>query len=104
LDADRFDSLARSVSAEASRRRIARALAGATLAALAVPLGFEEAAADCSGQGGSCKKKNKCCNGLKCNNKDKCKYKNSCGGKQGDYCQNNGDCCNDLKCKSNTCK
>jgi hypothetical protein len=104
LDAKRFDSLTRTLGEATSRRGIAKTLAGATLAALAAPLGIKEAAADCSGEGGSCKKKNKCCSGLKCNNKDKCKYKNSCGGKQGDYCQNNGDCCNNLKCKNNKCK
>ena len=105
MDDKRFDILARSLGTATSRRGIAKTLAGAAIAGVAAPLGFKEAAANnCSGDGGSCKKKNKCCTGLKCTNKDKCKYKNGCGGKQGDYCQNNGDCCNNLKCKGNKCK
>lgn len=107
MDGQRFDSLTRSLGAATSRRGIAKALAGMAMGGVGAPLGLgvmDASAKNCSGEGGSCKKKNKCCNGLKCNNKKKCKYQHSCGGKKGDYCQNNGDCCNKLKCKGNKCK
>ena len=65
MDNATFDGLTRSLVKGASRRGVARALAGGALVAVLSRLGLEEAAA-CVITGKRCGKGNKCCDGAAC--------------------------------------
>jgi hypothetical protein len=56
MDAARFDTLLRSLAAASSRRGLLTGLAGSLLAALAAPLGGNEAMAACGGGCGQCER------------------------------------------------
>ena len=66
MDADRFDRLARTLAASASRRRVLRGLTGGVLGGVLGLVGLEEAAAACRLSGQRCSPANACCNGARC--------------------------------------
>ena len=112
MDAQRFDTLSRSVGAETSRRYMPRATVGGALGLL-VGLGAlgDGALAKKGFDGDRCKNNKNCGTGLECrggkqkkrDNKGKCRHEDGCG-KKGGACKNNGDCCGSRKCRDKKCR
>ncbi len=88
MDADRFDTLARSLHALTTRRT---ALVAGVSAALATLLGMENAAGACKAQGAKCKKAGNCCSNY-CRKFSKKKKKCWCK-RLGETCASASTCC-----------
>lgn len=106
MDAQGFDTLARSVTTARSRRSALRTLTGGLFAGGAAAALVRSAGAQqqCQSERQKCRFDNDCCNGLTCQGRGRCRYINRCGGKGRDYCGSNKDCCDGYRCRRNECR
>ena len=116
MDANRFDSLSRSIGEQRNRRDMLKTAAAGTLAVAGLgafgraALGQAVSAESQGFKGDSCDDNDDCRRGLVCvlrsSGNRRCEYKRNCGGKKNDACKNNGDCCKNknLTCDNRKCK
>ena len=95
MDNERFDSLTRAaVAAPASRRVLARGLAGALLAGVLARLGRADAVAACGKVGEACQRDGDCCEGARCGG-GTCRCRaglTNCGGRCRDLATHRNHC------------
>jgi hypothetical protein len=104
MDAERFDALARALSAARTRRGFAKTLAGGGLAAVLGGQGASGAEAACKAPGTKCRHATECCSGSckkrRHHRRGTCR---ECGGGTSFCaarlaCANQGECCLDIQC------
>ena len=110
VDGARFDTIARTIGEQTTRRMMVRTAAGSALALL----GLGVIAGDAVGQdvtaeargfkGRPCDTNRECRKGLRCGSNGKCEYKRKCGGKKNDACNGNNHCCGGFECRRKKCK
>ena len=107
VDAQKFDTMARTLGATATRRVTLGTLGAGTLAAM-VGLRSEDAgAATCRSRGSVCTKRRQCCgrkHGVVCqplNTSSTCESGKHCCGREGTPCNNNQcNCCEGFACSA----
>ena len=112
MDANRFDSLARSIGEQRNRRDMLKSVAAGTLAVAGLgavartALGQDVSAESQGFKGDDCDTDDDCRRGLICNAARRCEYERNCGGKKRDACKKDNDCCNgrNLVCQNRKCR
>lgn len=114
MDANRFDTIARTVGVQSNRRKMIRAAAGSTLAVLGMGVAGraalgQDVSAEAGFKGQACVDNSDCRRGLHCDTtltNPRCQYVRNCGGKKRDACQDDKDCCKgrNLICQNRKCK
>ncbi len=112
MDANRFDTLTRTIGEQRNRRDMLKTAAAGTLAVAGfgalgrAALGQDVSIESQGFKGDDCDTDDDCRRGLICNAGGRCEYKKNCGGKKKDACKKDNDCCNgkNLICKNRKCK
>jgi hypothetical protein len=107
MDAQRFDTLARTLGSTASRRVAFRTLGAGTLATMIGLRSGDAGAATCRRRQSVCTRRRQCCgrkHGVVCqplNTGSSCESGNRCCGTQGTPCDNNQcNCCDGFACSA----
>ena len=114
MDAQRFDRLARSLSASSTRRgiltKLGKATSGITMAALVGVPGSQEAAASCRRLGDECTRSRQCCGHKQgkrvcaLNQHAGAPSEPSCCIAKGVQCSSSIECCGLLECFNDRCR
>lgn len=115
MDANRFDTLTRTIGGQRTRRDMLKTAAAGTLAVAGLgavgraALGQDVGVESQGFKGDDCDTNDDCKKGLVCrqqNNRKRCEYKKNCGGKKNDACKKDNDCCKNknLICDNRKCK
>jgi hypothetical protein len=130
VEETRFDALARSVGAGATRRSALRGVVAGLLGSIGLAAVLDDADAqnrrrrrrrnrrrsgrrNCGAQYAGCNTGGDCCTGLECrelrnpsaeqNFDGTCAYPVGCG-KKNDFCEKNRDCCRRFRCRGRKCR